>query len=151
MIRLLKSKTTGYAYMKDGGLVIRRFKAFGQWWWFIHDWVLPSPKHFLKYTLPRFIAKQKAAIKFWWKYQLLSSTVYYRIDETDCDLVNCITYGQVESLKAFKGLRDQVYSWAEGPTRIDIITREEYMDGENSRVDRIMESFENGNGRSHIV
>lgn len=79
---------------------------------------------------------------------------YVGVYSTDCDLVQSYYVRKFQSLKRYRKFIDKVYECAEGPTTISIISKSDYnMEKQHPTKsrDRIMEAYENGNGRSVIV
>jgi len=82
--------------------------------------------------------------------------IYYVLWSRDCDLCESVNYGYVESYKAYYDWMndEEEWSWVEGATSVDIITKGEYeyqVEQEHPVRDRVMEAFENGNGRSITI
>jgi hypothetical protein len=109
---------------------------------------LKNSKLFFKYF--------KEAFKFRVKLLKQKGIIYYSIQSIDCDMVESYRVYKSTYFKKLKDWDDYVektYVWAEGPTSIEMLTKEEYelaLDQEYSR-DRIMEAYENGHGSSIIV
>jgi hypothetical protein len=79
---------------------------------------------------------------------------YVGVSSTDCDCVQSYYVRKFQSIKRFYRFCDSVMSWAEGPTSISIITKGDYDEERQHPTrsrDRIMEAYENGNGRSIVV
>lgn len=80
--------------------------------------------------------------------------LYVGVSSTDCDCVQMYYVRKFQSLKRFKKFSQSVYENAEGATYISIITKADYdleREHPTRSRDRIMEAYENGNGRSIIV
>ena len=100
--------------------------------------------------LPKRLIKK---LKFWYKYNVLRSPVYYFYSSTDCDCVTVSGYGKAKNLKRYYKGMESLYENAEGATSMNIVPKNEWEHhGEERQIrDHIMEAYENGNGRSIIV
>jgi hypothetical protein len=82
--------------------------------------------------------------------------IYYVVWSRDCDLCESVNYGYVDSYKEYVDWMndEEEWSWVEGSTSVDIISKGEYdyqVEQEHPVRDRVMEAFENGNGRNVII
>lgn len=88
-----------------------------------------------------------------WYYEKTDKVVYYYYSSTDCDMCTSAGYGYTLGERAFREYEQDMYEGAEGPTQIEKISKEEYLENKDEHYfrDRIMEAYENGNGTSIIV
>ena len=83
-----------------------------------------------------------------------SEVIYAFSFSRDCDMCESTSYHKFESQKEYDDYEENLYEWAEGSTYINEISEEEYLAhcNQQSRTrDRIMEAYENGNGRTGYV
>jgi len=80
---------------------------------------------------------------------ITNRTIYLAIDSTDCDHSRS-TYTQecTNRFKAEAFIAD-TYDWAEGPTYIKRITKQEFIEFEATSRDMALEAFENGH--PHLI
>jgi len=73
--------------------------------------------------------------------------VYFYQWGRDCDMCEADSVRKRAAVPmAIEHEIDQIYEWAEGPTRTAILTADEAADYEPHSRDRVMEAFENGQG-----
>jgi len=118
---------------------------------------VPTPKQLynrVRFELIRSYNINRRNFKVWLKYKLLRSKVYYYWSSTDCDLCTASGYGSTNSIKEYNRVVESMYEDAEGSTSIYIVSKEEwedYGDHQFRSRDRILEAYENGDGRKVIL
>lgn len=82
----------------------------------------------------------------------MDDIIYYSHWSRDCDMCESTTFGWCFPHE-YDEIQDDASEWAEGPMSFEKITKEEYEQykGESFKRDRVMEAYENGNGRSVYV
>lgn len=80
-----------------------------------------------------------------------NSGIYVYTWSRDCDCVESDRVDHLKSRKDFEKYCEECYLEAEGPVRVQIISREEFDGFKSSTRDRIMEAFEDGRGTRATV
>lgn len=130
---------------------------------------IPSYAVFIKFDKPRTIRqiyfwnkhrltscykRNMKAFKFWVKYYVLKSPVYYYWSSMDCDLCSSAGYNKADNIYDYLEEEKAFWENVEGRSDMTIIREEEYLENCDIEIesrDYIMEAFENGNGRSVIL
>ena len=93
-------------------------------------------------------------LKFWYKYNLMRSPVYYYWHSLDCDLCSSGGYGECKNITEYQANEELFWECVEGPSGMRVISREEYLENKDIEIrsrDYIMEAFEDGRGSNVII
>jgi type I site-specific restriction endonuclease len=84
-------------------------------------------------------------------FPFIFKTRYYKFWSRDCDLCESTRVYTFPSKYHADDFEDEQYEWAEGPQSMEEVSKQEYMEFQPSFRDRVMEAYENGNGRCVII
>lgn len=117
---------------------------------------MKTPKQWYRlgmYRLALKLRRFEIRVIHWYNMNFNTKPIYYMISSTDCDLCESTSFGKSKNYKEhYLYLNDSdSWDWVEGRVSIDEISEDEYFQGLDMRIplrDRVMEAYENGNGRN---
>ena len=90
------------------------------------------------------------AIQIFW-YDVTGKSIYGIWFSIDCDMCESYTPARFNNRKALERAHEEKSEWAEGPFGFNECSKEECDSFEPHQRDRVMEAYENGNGKSIYV
>ena len=107
-------------------------------YWFDHNVLKPILNVYYNYPgkVKRFLDK------------LFLEHIYYVQWSRDCDMFESTNASICYGRKAYIKMQEDACDWAEGPMSWNEISKEEYEEFQPDHRDRVMEAYENGNGKS---